>query len=173
MIELFLCISKAELRFSILASIPLNVAVQDPPLTSTWDNGYAWKLKSDLGIVALDQFEHTGSDRNICWCHQACLQYLHFDVNSALLVVVQDSAWLCTVPNGYVGLRASVVPSHSPSRVSYGIWQIVVGVSKAKLSSNHQVPNPAAAVAIATTTVVATNTCNLSVSPGLSEWKYW
>jgi hypothetical protein len=49
----------------------------------------------------------------------------------------------------------------------FRIWQIVSGVSLAKLSSDHLVPYPAAAVAIANTPVVATNTCNLSVSPGL------
>jgi hypothetical protein len=56
----------------------------------------------------------------------------------------------------------------------FRIWQIVFGVSKAKFSSDHLVvPNPAEAVGIATCTVVASNTCNLFVSPGLSESKYW
>jgi hypothetical protein len=93
-----------------------NVKVQDPPLTSTWDTGYAWKLKSEVENVWTN-LSITGSDRNIFWCHQACLQYLHFNVNSTVLVVVEDSAWLCAVPNGYVWLRASAFPSHLPSRV--------------------------------------------------------
>jgi hypothetical protein len=93
-----------------------NVAVQDPPLTSTWDTGYVWKLKSEVRNVG-NNLNITGSNRNIFSCHQACLQFLHFDVNSALLVVAEDSAVLCTVPpNGYVWLRATVF-TYSPSRV--------------------------------------------------------
>jgi hypothetical protein len=93
-----------------------NVAVQDPPLTSTWDTGYVWKLKSEVRNAG-NNLNITGSDRNIFSCHQACLQFLHFDVNSTLLVVAEDSVVLCTVPfNGYVWLRATVF-TYSPSRV--------------------------------------------------------
>ena len=101
------------LHFSLNSA---NAAVQDPPLTSSWDTGYVWKLKSEVWNVWTN-LNIKGSDR-IFVCHHACLQYMHFDMNSALLVVVEDSAWLCTVPpNGCVWLRTSVFSSHSPSRV--------------------------------------------------------